>query len=261
MGNDAARSELGGLMESSEPTRNAPEAKESIDDGIEEPLPEPPTPEQLDKAERLIRESRLQKMRGNKTVAGKLLEEALDTAPGSVAVLSAIADDLLERRQSKAAMELYKRALRIDPKNVAVERKYAECVLGTAQFADPTAYTRGSELDAASGKIAVILSLFVPGLGQIVTGSVQLGVFLLVGWLGGWGIAWMIPNGIKGILGLFNNQLQGAKADFNGVVLLPLLFAAICHIWAIFDAASKSGEHQKKRVDRPTPPVDKDFEI
>lgn len=230
----------------------------AIDSPEDEPLPPPPSPEELEKAERLIRESRLQKMRGNKTVAGKLLEEAHDVAPGSVVVIEAIADDLVERRQTKAATELYKKALRIDPKNVSVERKYAECILGTMRYDDMMIR---SDLDAATGKSAVLLSVLVPGLGQIVSGNTRLGLGLMAGWLGGWGIAWLIPDGLKGVLGLFGVKSGGAAVEFNGVVMIPLLLAAVCHLWAIFEAASKSEGRKRKPIDRPRPPVDKDFEL
>lgn len=244
-----------------EPDKPIEEQPKQKADEFDEPLPPPATPEEVEKAERLIRESRLQKMRNNKSVAGKLLEEALEVAPGSVAVLEAVADDLLERRQTKAAMEIYKRALRIDPKNASVERKYAECVLGTAVYADPFAMAGAQQVDAASGKVALMLSIFIPGLGQIVIGSVGLGAGLLAGWLLGWAIAWLIPGGMAGIMGLFGVKSSGSVAGFNGAVLLPLMLAAICHIWAIFDAAQRAQTHTRKKLDRPVPPVDKDFEL
>jgi tetratricopeptide (TPR) repeat protein len=237
-------------------------AETSVADvAADEPLPPAPTPEQVEKAERLIRESRLQKIRGNKSVAGKLLEEALEVAPGSVTVMEAVADDLMDRRQTKAAMEIYKRAMGIDPKNVSVERKYAECVLGAARYADPFSVTQASELDAASGRTAVILSLILPGLGQMVTGRVSLGVGLMAGWLGGWGIAWLIPNGMKGLFTMVNIKTRGEHADFNVAVLFPLAIAAICHLWAIYEAASRAGTRKQLKIDRPVPPVNKDFEI
>lgn len=225
-----------------------------------ETLPAPPDPEALERAERLIREARLLKMRGNKPAAGKLLEEALEIAPGSATILEAVADDLIERRQTRAAMDIYKRAMRLDPQNASVERKYAECVLGTAKSLDfpPPG---GDGIDAASGKIALLLSIIVPGLGQIVTGATGLGGGLLAGWLIGWGLAWLIPGGMQGVLGLFGVRGQGPTAEFNGIVLLPLLLAAICHIWAIFDAAGKANRYERKTVERPVPPVDKDFEL
>lgn len=227
---------------------------------VDEPLPEPPSPEDLERAERMLREARLLKMRGSKTAAGKLLDEALDLAPGAPTVLEAVADELRERRQTRAAMDLYKRALRLDPKSVSVERKYAECVLGVAAVADPFA-TTSNELDAATGKTAVLLSVLVPGLGQMVTGAVPLGVGLFVGWIVGWGIAWLIPGGMQGLLALFGARSGGSAADFNATVLLPILLALICHITAIANAASRAPSRPKQRVERPTPPVDKDFEL
>lgn len=226
----------------------------------EETLPSPPSPEELDKAERLIREARLLKMRGNKTAAGKLIEEALEVAPGAPIILEAVADDLIERRQIRAAMQIYKRALQIEPTNASIERKYAECVLGSAQSFDFSG-ARSDTIDAASGKIALLLSVIVPGLGQIVTGATSLGVGLMAGWLAGWGIAWLIPGGMQGVLGLFGVRGSGPTPEFNGAVLFPLMIAAVCHLWAIFDAAGKAGKHERKRIERPVPPVDKDFEL
>lgn len=246
MEDDAARPEPGGV----EPETESP------DTPVEEPLPEPPTQEQIDKAERLIREAMVARRRGDKLQASKLLDQAVEVAPGSATVLEAVGDDLRERRQTRAARDMYARALRVDPKNIVIERKFAECVLTTEQMSFEYVAAR-EEIDAASGKVALILSILIPGLGQIVTGHRNRGIAMLVGWLIGWTVALLIPNGVKGILKLFG----GAGGDFNGVVLLPLAVAAFCHLWAIYDAAARAQGATRQKVERPRPPVDKDFEL
>lgn len=247
MEDDAARSELGGV----DPDAGDPGKSSDV-----EPLPDPPTQEQIDRAERLIREAMVARRRGDKLQASKLLDQAVEVAPGSSTVLEAVADDLRERRQMQAARDMYRRALRVDPKNVSVERKFAECVLTTEQMSFEFLAAR-EEIDAASGKVALILSILIPGLGQIVTGHRNRGIAMLSGWLIGWTIALLIPNGVKGIVKMFG----GAGGDFNGVVLIPLAVAAFCHLWAIYDAAARAQGGSRQKVDRPKPPVDKDFEI
>jgi len=50
----------------------------------------PPTKEQIEQAEKLIRQSMLEKRRGNAVGATDLLKKAVDAAPGSSVVLEAL---------------------------------------------------------------------------------------------------------------------------------------------------------------------------
>src|SRR5579859_7843041 len=70
------------------------------------------TPDQLTKADQLIRQARVEKMRNNSARALALMKEAAEVAPSAPAVLEAYGDDLAERRQFKEAMATYKLALK-----------------------------------------------------------------------------------------------------------------------------------------------------
>ena len=73
-----------------EPVPVEPEAEPAPEAGIEPGPLEPSTPEEVEKAEQLIRQARLATMRKQSSVARKLLDEAIETAPRSVPVLEAI---------------------------------------------------------------------------------------------------------------------------------------------------------------------------
>ncbi len=228
----------------------------------QEMLPPEPTPEQIAQADQLMRQANLARVRGQKDVAEKLMEEARTVAPGSVAVLEAIGDEFADRKQMKKAMEVYKQAMAIDPSRVSVERKYAELVLKNSVLTDPFALSGPDSGTMASGKIAAIMSIVVPGLGQVVTGQVNKGIIMFVGCALGW--LWLvIPVGgphakIEGLLTLVNSKI--------GVPLEPSAFVALFvamgfHLWSMFDAASNAKRWTPPRIDRPVPPSDRDFEL
>src|SRR5258708_7712946 len=73
----------------------------------EAPL-EPPTPAQLEQADVLIRQARVEKMRGNKSASTDILRQAVEAAPTAPSVLEALGDDLLERGQKREAREVYR---------------------------------------------------------------------------------------------------------------------------------------------------------
>lgn len=215
-----------------------------------------------ERAEALIRQARLAKQRNDAKLAEMLLKEAAGLSPESSLVLEALGDDLIDRRQTQAAMDSYKRAAEADPKNISAERKYAELVLRSQGCVDPMRARSEGESDGhVNGKIAVLLSLFVPGLGQMVTDQVIKGIGMLVAWALCWLFALMIPDGMKSLLSLFGLKGRGAIVEFNGVVLFPLAVAAAVHLWSIFDSAGKAGTIKTRKIVRPLPPVDKPFEL
>lgn len=236
------------------------DAAEPGSGGVEptsEPI-EPPTQAQIDKAESLIRQAAVARRRNEFGLARKLTEEAEQTAPGSVVVLEALGDLLMEQRKWTQAKELYQRALKIEPENAGIERKFGECVLNLYTASGMFAPTDDT---LVGGKAAVWLSLIVPGLGQLASERYSKGSMMLGGWALGWTIAWLIPDGMRGLFNAIGISGRGGGAPFNPVVMLPVGFAVIFHLWSIFDAASKAGPSRPTRIERPVPPVDKDFEL
>ncbi|HVT11507.1 MAG TPA: hypothetical protein VHE55_04510 [Fimbriimonadaceae bacterium] len=166
------------------------EVEKAIEEEFE-PLPKP-TPAQLEEADQLIRRSALERRRGNNSMAGDLLKKALEVAPGSAMALEALGDDLMERKQFGAAQEAYRTAHRADPENPNIERKLAQLSMkGFANLSIEDQLRMGSfdspliqQSDAvASPKVAVILSVFFPGSGQLVLGYSKKGIAILLIWL------------------------------------------------------------------------------
>lgn len=223
---------------------------------VEEPLPEPATPEQIEKAEGLIRQANLAKIRGDRDAFDKLLDEAAAVAAGSSTVQEALGDAYLERRQTRKAKDAYHRAVKLDAKNVSAERKYGECVLAIQMALDPT-FGLAADDSLASGKAGVVLSFLLPGLGQIVSGQYLKGGGILGLWLAAWAWAVAVPNGFGGLGSLLGRQ----GPPFNPVFFVPIFIAACCWLFGISDASSRAKRFEPRSVQRPVPPVDKNFEL
>jgi len=236
----------------------APEPKPMAKDD-EEPLPPPPTAAQMEQAEQLLRQARLAKSRGQTAQATQFLKQAEGIAPGSASVLEFIGDEFVERSQFKNARAVYGKALRIAPKNVQIETKYATCVLKTegSSFA-----AMQSELEVvANAKVALILSVLIPGGGQIVLGEIYKGVAMFVCYVGAWIWAIKTPNGLDGLFAMMGGKGGTALGiHLNMVVFIPLAIAAIIHISSIAGAGSKAKEKKLPPPPRPTPPADLPFE-
>lgn len=225
----------------------------------------PPTALQIEQAEKLIRQSMLEKKRGNAPGATDLLKKAVEAAPGSSVVLEALGDDLSERKLTKQAREVYKRAMKLDPKNVGLERKYAMIVLTGAptmsvenmmRYGD-SIFLTGSD-NVAGLTAAKFLSAFLPGCGQLVLGRTAKGAILF----GFWVIC-------IGLLAFWNKDFEilskyarGAGPAPNWRVLIPIIAGASVWVTAmadLFSGQSKSVSRHEK-LERPKPPVDLPFE-
>lgn len=243
-----------------EETRSGAEAQEATASDQGEPAaatgrgntPEPsPSPgiskEQIDRAEQLIRQARLARSRGQNTQAMEYLKQAEAAAPQNPTVLEFIGDNFAENRRFKEAREVYQRAHKLAPHNAAIERKWANSILRTNPV-DPIAY---SDLEVmASGKIAVLLTVVVPGLGQVVTKEFAKGITIFVLWVAC--VIWLvsIPHGIKGLTDLF---AKSAAEQFHPIVLAPLGFGFFVWLGAVLDANFSSKSFVRRPVDRPTP--------
>ncbi|HXH60637.1 MAG TPA: hypothetical protein VNI20_04700 [Fimbriimonadaceae bacterium] len=150
--------------------QDRPEPEQPKPEKAPEPeLPPKPTPEQLEEADRLIQEASLARIRGQGSVAERLLKQASEVAPGSAALQVALGDELWKRSQYSKARDAYRMAHRIEPNNIAYETKWAESIVGSA--GDPLSLTSLSET-YANAKAAAVLSFFIPGLGQIVSNKI-----------------------------------------------------------------------------------------
>jgi len=220
---------------------------------------EPPTPAQIQAAEQFIRLARVEKMRGNAHAATSFLKQAVEAAPGSVPVLEALGDDLLERRQVKEALETYRRAFELAPKNVAIEKKYATLVIQVESLGSLDDQMRRNLSDSpfltsddrvASGPAAILMSAFLPGSGHLILGQTARGLALMAGWL------------VCGLWVLFRAEdltklfafMGGAAVKPNMVVLLPIAIMLGIYVGTLGSLKGVSQSTVRRKVDRPAPP-------
>ncbi|MBS1708072.1 MAG: hypothetical protein JSS65_05045 [Armatimonadetes bacterium] len=217
----------------------------------------PTTPEAAEDAERILRQANLARVRGDNSMADKLLQEAMSVAPGSVAVLEAVGDDYVHRKQWRKAFEVYEMAHKAEPTNISVERKYGEMVLKVKLAVDPFMMSASDVGTMASGKAAMLLSVFLPGVGQMVLGHYVKGGVMLGGWVLGWLGFLSDPSGFKGLM----TMIGMAKGATPGPLALPSLALAVgFHLWSMFDSVSTSkGLTPREKIEHPVPPVDKPF--
>lgn len=232
------------------PVSAAPSAED------EEKLPDPPSDQQKEEADKLIQRYRLEKQRGNKEFAGRYLAEAVALAPGYSLVVECQADEALDNRKTIEAKRLYKRAVALDPKNVSAETKFANLVF-RADAAAASAALNISEV-SANAKTASILSAIIPGAGQIVTGQYVKGGLILALWVT---LIFFCPAGLRSIA-----SLASGRGDVQAGPLMAVIAALFVYIGNLVDmsAYSKSlaahrmmaGVPEKK--ERPAPPKESD---
>ena len=206
----------------------------------------------------------LEKRRGNQAAATKLLEEAVAVAPGAPATLEALGDDFAERRRAKEAMECYRQAIALDPKNVGLEKKHALLVFnaGKAGTIEQQLRATGDSFLLSSGDhvanlgVARILSFFVPGAGHILLGRNAMGLGLLTTYLGCW--IWLFLQ--RKDVGELVKLILGGHGNF-GLGIFPPLFIAIVTIFvAVGSLGAERTAARTTKPARPTPPVDLPFD-
>ncbi|MEQ1821235.1 MAG: hypothetical protein ABL949_01875 [Fimbriimonadaceae bacterium] len=143
-------------------------------------LPQP-SEEALSKAEGLCQRFQLELKRGNKEFASKYLDEARAIAPGSSLVVECQADFAAFDRKNLEAAHLYRIAVVLDQRNKSADAKLADLVFRSQAKSAAIVAEMGET--TANARIATLLSALVPGLGQIVTGSIIPGVVLMLAWL------------------------------------------------------------------------------
>ncbi|MCH7903067.1 MAG: hypothetical protein IH944_00710 [Armatimonadetes bacterium] len=219
-------------------------------------LPDPPSEEDLAKAERLLQESSLAQIRNQNLAAERLLKEAAEIAPGSAAVQAAIGDEFQARGQYSKARKAYYLAHQLKPDEVAYETKYAESILGGSSMSS-LAISNSLAEQYASAKSAVILSVFFCGLGQIVSGRRAQGGVLMAIWLLGLGWLFGTSDGISGLVGL-----AGISATpGNSLMLIPAAMIIVSWLTSIVSASGQAKGSSKRSIDRPIPPGEGDFEL
>lgn len=248
------------------PVVKKPEPEVETDPAPEEEEAVPATsPEAAEAAERLIQNARLEKRRGNSAAASAFMSQAAEIAPGLPTVLEALGDDQLERKQLDLAIATYRKALKLDPKNIGVEEKLANAALmkdslGSLDdqmrrnLGDATLLTEGDL--TARMPFAVLLTLVLPGAGHLALGRNSQGT----GFLGAWIFFAIWLSLMFRDMAKFFGSLQGYHATPNYVVVVPLLGMAIVFVAALLSLKGIAAPTSRKTVERPKPPVDLPFE-
>jgi hypothetical protein len=207
--------------------------------------------------ERLIQQAAVARMRNDLVEHRRILDKLKKTAPESPQVLEFLADELWERKKHVEAAAAYAKALKLNPDSVVLQRKHAEAIL--ASHAGDFALMNGMDYESPAGaKAGSVLSLFCPGLGQIVAGNIPRGAAFLIGWLLCLIIAFSLPNGMPGLLSMIG---IGKNHELNPLVFLPLFGAGLIHAISFAEMAALAKKVEPKKIERPVPPVDKDFEL
>lgn len=237
----------------------APVREKEVPEEDLEPIPET-TEAQLQEADMLIQRAMLEKRRGNKQAASDLLKKAAEVAPNASVVIEALGDDYMERRQYAAAQETYKKAKRADPKNASAERKLAELARqGLAGLSVEDQLRMGSSDSVfiqqgesmANPKFAVVLSGFIPGVGQLVLGFVKKGLTYLSVFLG--------SLVIVGVISIVTRETK----HWPAFGYIPIGIAVLTWIASVADASSyvkKEGPRLPPSASKPVPPVNLPFE-
>ena len=231
------------------------------DHASNEPLPPLPMRAELEAAEKLIREARVEKMRGSPQKALAMVKQAAEAAPGAAIVQEALGDDLADRSQLGEALKAYRMALRLDPSNVGVERKHAALVARTSGLGSVEDQLRASLSDSflpdssdamAGGLASVLFTAILPGLGHILVGKIVFGAILLGSWI------------IGGIwLTIMKSEIPKIFArgqQVNGMVFVPIAIMALTWLVAVQSMTSQTKRRSRRTVDRPLPPVDMKFD-
>jgi len=227
------------------------------------------TREQIEKAESLLREARVERMRNNNVRSDALMREAQETAPDAPEVLTALGDEMAERKQWVKAAESYRAALAYKPKDPALERKLAGLALRNRSMQNIDEALRAGLTDSpfltpedqvASARTATFLSFFLPGSGQVVMGKTWQGIAIFLTWALMLSWVFVDRDDLKHILSSAGATKGGGGSGGMGV-LFPLMIALIVHISAVASCAGAAKRVAgRKSVSRPVPPMNLPFE-
>lgn len=231
-----------------------------VDPKREEDMEAPPKPneEQLREADSLIQRAMLEKRRGNRQAAADLMKQASEVAPGAPTVLEVLGDDCLERKLFEQAHAAYKQAHLADPSNASIERKYAQTSMAGFSNLSFEDRLRVSQSDNpfiqagesyASPKVATLLSVLFPGLGQFVLGQTRKGVIIF---------ALCISGAV--LFAILSRTNHGART-LPMAAYFPLMIAIGAWIAGVIDASMNSrGKAKPQGPSRPVPPANLPFE-
>ncbi len=200
-----------------------------------------------DEIERLLRTAHIHQVRGEREKAKALLQQALELDAENAGVWELLGDYQREAGDWQGAHDAYKKAHELAPDSAPIERKYAEAILQlTRQQEQYQQWERALEGKGAGDEtllprnpgLAFLLSLLMPGVGQIyngqlVKGGIILGLVLVCA------VVFMLtPGGSDFVYNLLAYLVNPARARgaMSGVQLLTALVIFIAWVYAFIDA-------------------------
>jgi tetratricopeptide (TPR) repeat protein len=189
---------------------------------------------EIRQAEQILREASMLRRREKYAEAIVKCREALQLTPKDAPALELLGDLYQGVAQVNTALAAYKRAMEADPKRAASEKKYADL------FARQQSWGGGSDPEAVpkNGLVASLLSLAMPGAGQLYNGETVKGVFFLLCTLVSLFIIFWSPWG-----------LNGKQKGISNTLIVTLIFFAILYIMSVADA--KATARGVKSIRRP----------
>lgn len=200
-----------------------------------------------DEIERLLRMAHIHQVRGEQNKAKELLQQALELDAENAGVWELLGDYQRAAGDWQGAHDAYKKAHELDPSNATIERKYAEAVLQlTRQQEQYQQWERALEGKGAGDAIALprnpglafLLSLLMPGVGQLYNGQFVKGGVILGVMVVGVIIFLTTPGGSDFIYNLLAYLVNPARVrgGMSGVQLFAALMMFLAWVYAFIDA-------------------------
>ena len=185
-----------------------------------------------EEARRRLTAAHITLKRGQFSEAERAVQEALSESPEDAAAHEMLGDIRQAQGDWAEAIASFKTALQHDPARTTAEAKMARATLrhtemqrretfGMAYASVNSGLVQGGEEDRGRRSRLLILSLILPGLGQIVAGSFLKGGILIVGFA----------------LGCLLLTASGLQTPLSGGTLLAIGILILDWLYAVIDAA------------------------
>jgi tetratricopeptide (TPR) repeat protein len=197
--------------------------------------------------ERLLRIAHIHQVRGEREKAKELLQQALELDAENAEVWELLGDYRREAGDWQGAHDAYKKAHELAPENAPIERKYAEAVLQlTRQQEQFQQWERALEGKGDTSEpllprnpgLAFLLSLLMPGVGQLYNGQfVKGGIILGIMFISAV-IFMLTPGGGDFIYNLLAYLVNPARVrgTISTAQLLTALVMFLTWVYAFIDA-------------------------
>jgi tetratricopeptide (TPR) repeat protein len=205
------------------------------------------TPQEAQQAEQLLREAHLARRRENYRLAEEKCRAALALVPKDAVALEMLGDLLQGVAKVDEALAAYRRATLADPKRSSAERKYGDLLMRQENWA-------GIDLEAVpkNPRVSVLLSMLLPGAGQIHNGETRKGALIMIGmallifvgaFFGSVGRPAPTPSGSS------TTGHSRRSQPINTNALIPLFLGGALYIYAVADA--NTGARRASRPGKP----------